>query len=155
MKFLIGQANLRGSELNSQNVRDFIATLKNIKSDEQSLVLNKIEVSAYASPDGAYAINEKLAERRGEVSEGYVNQQLKQNQLSTNVDTKYTAEDWDGFQELVSQSNLQDKDIILRVLSMYLSSANRRFAMWLLSIKSWLMLCCQSFVVPEWSLTTT
>ena len=119
VKFLIGQANLRGSELNSQNVRDFIATLKNIKSDEQSLVLNNIEVSAYASPDGAYAINEKLAERRGEVSEGYVNQQLKQNQLSTNVDTKYTAEDWDGFQELVSQSNLQDKDIILRVLSIY------------------------------------
>ena len=119
VKFLIGQANLRGSELNSQTVQDFITTLKNIKSDEQSLVLNNIEVSAYASPDGAYAINERLAEKRGEVSEGYVNQQLKQNQLSTNVDTKYTAEDWEGFQALVSQSNLQDKEIILRVLSMY------------------------------------
>lgn len=119
VKFLIGQANLRGSELNSQTVQDFIKTLKSIKNDEQSLVLNNIEVSAYASPDGAYAINEKLAERRGDVSEGYVNQQLKQNKLTTNVDTKYTAEDWEGFQELVSQSNLQDKDIILRVLSMY------------------------------------
>ncbi|MBO4430220.1 MAG: tetratricopeptide repeat protein [Bacteroidaceae bacterium] len=119
IKFLIGQANLRGSELNSQTVQDFITTLKNIKSDEQSLVLNNIEVSAYASPDGAYTINERLAAKRGEVSEGYVNQQLKQNQLSTNVDTKYTAEDWEGFQALVSQSNLQDKEIILRVLSMY------------------------------------
>ena len=119
VKFLIGQANLRGSELNSQNVQDFIATLRNIKNDEQSLVLNNIEVSAYASPDGAYALNEKLAEKRGSVSEGYVNQQLKQTQLVTNVDTKYTAEDWDGFQALVAQSNLQDKDIILRVLSMY------------------------------------
>ena len=57
--------------------------------------------------------------KRGAVSEGYVNQQLKQNQLATNVDTKYTAEDWEGFQALVSQSNLQDKEIILRVLSMY------------------------------------
>lgn len=119
VKFLIGQANLRGSELNSKTVQDFIATLKNIKSDEQSLVLNNIEVSAYASPDGAYAVNERLAEKRGAVSEGYVNQQLKQNQLSTNVDTKYTAEDWEGFQALVAASNLQDKDIILRVLSMY------------------------------------
>ena len=119
VKFLIGQANLRGSELNSKNVQDFIATLKNIKSDEQSLVLNNIEVSAYASPDGAYAMNEKLAEKRGEASENYVNQQLKKAQLSTNVDSKYTAEDWEGFQELVSQSNLQDKDIIIRVLSMY------------------------------------
>ena len=52
IKFLIGQANLRGSELNSSNVKDFIATLKNIKSDEESLVLNNIEVSAYASPEG-------------------------------------------------------------------------------------------------------
>lgn len=119
VKFLIGQANLRGSELNSKNVQDFIETLKNIKNDEQSLVLNNIEVSAYASPDGAYALNEKLAERRGEVSEGYVSQQLKKNQLSTNIDSKYTAEDWEGFQELVSQSNLQDKEVILRVLAMY------------------------------------
>ena len=119
VKFLIGQANLRGSELNSQTVQDFITTLKNIKNDEQSLVLNNIEVSAYASPDGAYTINERLAARRGEVSEGYVNQQLKQNQLTTYVDTKYTAEDWEGFQALVGASNLQDKEIILRVLSMY------------------------------------
>lgn len=119
VKFLIGQANLRGSELNGKTVQDFIATLKNIKSDEQSLVLNNIEVSAYASPDGAYAINERLAERRGDVSKDYVNQQLKQNKLSTDVDTKYTAEDWEGFQALVSQSNLQDKEVILRVLSMY------------------------------------
>lgn len=119
VKFLIGQANLRGSELNSQTVQDFIQTLKNIKTDEQSLVLTGIEVSAYASPDGAYTINERLAAKRGEVSENYVNQQLKQNQLATNVDTKYTAEDWEGFQALVSQSNLPDKDIILRVLSMY------------------------------------
>lgn len=119
VKFLIGQANLRGSELNSKTVQDFISTLKKIKSDEESIVLNNVEVSAYASPDGAYSVNEKLAERRGEVSKDYVNKLLKSNKLSTDVDTKYTAEDWEGFQELVSQSNLQDKEIILRVLSMY------------------------------------
>jgi Flp pilus assembly protein TadD len=119
VKFLIGQANLRGSELNSQTIQDFIKTLKNIKNDEESLVLNNIEVSAYASPDGAYALNEKLAEKRSSVSEGYVNQQLKQQKLDTYVDTKFTAEDWEGFQALVTASNLPDKDIILRVLSMY------------------------------------
>ncbi|MDE5550695.1 MAG: hypothetical protein K2I99_05010 [Bacteroidaceae bacterium] len=119
VKFLIGQANLRGSELNSQTIQDFIKTLKNIKNDEESLVLNNIEVSAYASPDGAYALNEKLAEKRSSVSENYVNQQLKQQKLTTNVDTKFTAEDWEGFQALVTASNLPDKDLILRVLSMY------------------------------------
>ncbi|MDE6000277.1 MAG: hypothetical protein K2H04_09460 [Bacteroidaceae bacterium] len=119
VKFLIGQANLRGSELNNQTIQDFIKTLKNIKNDEESLVLNNIEVSAYASPDGAYALNEKLAEKRSSVSENYVNQQLKQQKLTTNVDTKFTAEDWEGFQTLVTASNLPDKDLILRVLSMY------------------------------------
>ena len=119
IKFLIGQANLRGSELNSSNIKDFINTLRNIKSDEQSLVLNNVDVSAYAPPDGGYNFNERLAERRGNVSESYVKEQLKKTKLDTNVDMKYTAEDWEGFQELVSQSNLQDKDLILRVLSMY------------------------------------
>lgn len=119
VKFLIGQANLRGSELNSQNVQEFIAKLKEIKSDEESLVLNNIEISAYASPDGKYSFNEKLAAKRGDVSEAYVGKELKKQNLNADVDTKYTAEDWEGFQELVSASNLQDKEVILRVLSMY------------------------------------
>ncbi|MBQ3781462.1 MAG: hypothetical protein II801_06705, partial [Bacteroidaceae bacterium] len=81
IKFLIAQSNLRGSELNSQNVQDFIKTLRNIKSDEESLVLNNVEVSAYASPDGRYDFNEKLAERRGQTGENYVKEQLKKNRL--------------------------------------------------------------------------
>ena len=48
-----------------------------------------------------------------------MNQQLKKGKIETEVDAKYTAQDWDGFQELVSKSNIQDKDLILRVLSMY------------------------------------
>lgn len=119
IKFLIGQANLRGSELNSQNVQEFIAKLKEIKSDEESLILNNIEISAYASPDGKYSFNEKLAAKRGDVSEAYVGKELKKQNLDADVETKYTAEDWDGFQALVSASNLQDKEVILRVLSMY------------------------------------
>ncbi len=119
IKFLIAQANLRGSELNSDNVKDFIATLKTIKSDEESLILNNIEVSAYASPDGKFSFNEELAERREQVSEKFVNQELDKAKLAAHVDSKYTAEDWEGFQELVAQSNLKDKDLIIRVLSMY------------------------------------
>ncbi len=119
IKFLIAQANLRGSELNSDNVKDFIATLKNIKSDEESLVLNNVEVSAYASPDGKFSFNEELAERRSNVSEKFVNKELDKAKLSAPVDSKYTAEDWEGFQELVAQSNLKDRDLIIRVLSMY------------------------------------
>lgn len=76
-------------------------------------------MSAYASPDGALDLNTRLAEQRQDNSEGYLQKQLKANKMTAEVDTKYTAEDWDGFQELVSQSNIQDKEVILRVLSMY------------------------------------
>ena len=119
IQFLLGQANLRASELNSDNIRQFIAKLKEIQANPEGNVINNIEVSAYASPDGKYEINEKLAGKREANSSDYVKQQLKKTQLDTFVDSKYTAEDWEGFQELVAESSLQDKDLILSVLSMY------------------------------------
>ena len=113
IKFLIQQANLRKSELKNNSVREFVKMLKQINDDREGLNLENVEVSAYASPDGGFNINDKLANERQKVSEQYVNQELK------NVDAKYTAQDWEGFQELVKASNIQDKDIILRVLAMY------------------------------------
>lgn len=119
IQFLLARANLRASELNSNNVQEFIAKLEEIQNNPEGRVLNNVEVSAYASPDGKYSFNEKLAGKRESNSSDYVKKQLKKLNLETNVDGKYTAEDWEGFQELVSQSNLQDKELILRVLSMY------------------------------------
>lgn len=119
IQFLLGQANLRASELNSNNVKEFIAKLKEIKDNTETNKLNNIEVSAYASPDGKYNFNEKLAGKREQVSTKYLKDNLKKNQQTADIDTKYTAEDWEGFQELVAQSNIQDKALIIRVLSMY------------------------------------
>ena len=119
IKFLINQANLRASELNTVSIRDLGKILREINDNEETRALQNIEVSAYASPDGRYTINEKLAEQRQNVSANYLKGELKKIQMNADVDTKFTAEDWDGFQELISKSNLQDKDIILRVLSMY------------------------------------
>jgi len=119
IKYLISQAKVRTSELNTTSVKDFIKVLRDIKADQKSLALDNVEVSAYASPDGALKFNTGLAENRKGSAQKYVNDQLKKTKLSTNVDAKYTAEDWDGFQELVAASNIQDKEVILRVLSMY------------------------------------
>ena len=91
----------------------------NPKADQDRKELNNVEVSAYASPDGGLKLNDKLAAQREKTSKGYVNRLLKKEKVATNVDTRYTAQDWDGFQRLVQASNLQDKDVILRVLSMY------------------------------------
>lgn len=119
IKYLIQQANVRTSELRSTSVQDFVKVLKEIKADQKSLQLSNIEISAYASPDGALDLNTRLAEARERSAAAYVKKQTKQIELDATVETRYTAEDWDGFQELVSQSNIQDKDVILRVLSMY------------------------------------
>lgn len=118
IQFLLGQANLRASELKKDNIKEFVAKLSEIQGNEKN-VLNNVEVSAYASPDGKYSFNEKLAGKREDVSVKYVNKELKNASLEANVDSKYTAEDWEGFQELVAQSSIQDKDLIVRVLSMY------------------------------------
>ncbi len=119
IKFLINQANLRKSEMKNSSVKDFVSMLKKINRDKESLSIKNVEVSAYASPDGGVEFNDKLASKRQDVSENYVNKTLKETKVKTDVAANYTAQDWDGFQKLVAASNLQDKDVVLRVLSMY------------------------------------
>ncbi len=117
--FLIQQANLRNSELTSDEMNEFHKKVAEVNGDTKNFKLNNIEISAYASPDGGVKLNTGLAENRETNTEKYLAQQLKKGEIETDVDATYTAQDWEGFQELVSQSDLQDKDLILRVLSMY------------------------------------
>ena len=119
IKFLINQANLRKSEMKNNSVKEFVQMLKKINADREGLNIKNVEVAAYASPEGGVKFNDKLASKRQNTSEKYVKQTLKNTKVKTDVDARYTAQDWDGFQKLVAASNLQDKDVILRVLSMY------------------------------------
>ena len=119
IKFLIQQAELRKSELQSNSVQDFVKLLQQIARDKEGLNLSNVEISAYASPDGGVKLNEKLANQRQQNTESYVRQQMKDANVEGGVSSEYTAQDWEGFQELVKASNIPDKDVILRVLSMY------------------------------------
>ena len=123
--FLIQQANLRNSELNSDDMKEFHKKVAEINADTKNYKLNNIEISAYASPDGGVELNTGLAENRENNTEKYMQRQLKKGKIDANLDAKYTAQDWEGFQELVSKSNIQDKELILRVLSMYQDPAQR------------------------------
>ena len=116
--FLIQQANLRASELKSAGMNDFHNQVAEVNAAENKKISN-IEISAYASPDGATDLNTGLAEKREANTNKYLSKELKKAKVNAVVDAKYTAEDWEGFQELVSKSNIQDKELILRVLSMY------------------------------------
>lgn len=125
IKFLIQQTELRKSELKNNSIKEFVSLLKRINADKDGLNLNNIEVSAYASPDGGYKLNDKIANKRQQNAESFVGKQLKEIGTEAAIDAKYTAQDWEGFQELVRASNIQDKDVILRVLSMYTDPEER------------------------------
>ena len=119
IKFLINQAYLRKSELKNNSVGEFVKLLKEINKDREGLNLQNVEIQAYASPEGGFKFNDKLANKRQNVSEKYVRKEMKSAGVEGNLDAHYTAQDWEGFQQLVQASDIQDKDVILRVLSMY------------------------------------
>ena len=117
--FLIQQANVRANQLKTDEMNALNEQMGNIVADTKNLALTNVEVTAYASPDGELGLNEKLAGNRESNAAKYIQKQMKKQKLEGNVDTKYTAEAWDGFKTLVEKRNIQDKEVILRVLSMY------------------------------------
>lgn len=121
--FLIQQAQLRSSELNSSNLAAWKSLVKS--ADQNSKQNLNVEVQAYASPDGGYTLNEKLAEKREQNTSAFLNKEFKKDNINTNVFANYTAQDWDGFKKLVEASSLQDKSLVLRVLSMYTDPVER------------------------------
>ena len=124
IKFLIQQANLRSSETRSEDVKNLQAAIKEANDNEKKAI-NKLEVSGYASPDGAQDLNESLAQNRQKVAQKFLNKTLKKNKITTDVASTITAEDWEGFQAAMEQSNMQDKELVLRVLSMYTDPEER------------------------------
>ena len=115
--FVIQQADLRSTELNKQDMRSWKQRVQDGFNDPRQNL--DIEVSAYASPDGGLSLNEKLAEQREKNTTKYLESELKKSKIDTDVNARYTAQDWEGFRQLVEASNVQDKDLVLRVLSMY------------------------------------
>ena len=118
--FLINQANVRANQLNTDAMTEFKKELANANSDT-ARVIKEINISSYASPEGALDFNTRLAEQREKNTSTYLAGQLKKDKITEfgELTSQFTAEDWEGFQKLVSKSDIQDKDLILSVLSMY------------------------------------
>lgn len=118
--FLINQANIRAGELKTDAMNELKKELIAANSDT-SRVIKEVNVSSYASPDGSMEINERLAQQRETNTTNYIENQMKKDKITEfgDLTAQFTAEDWEGFKELVAKSNIQDKDLILSVLSMY------------------------------------
>ncbi|MDR0811146.1 MAG: hypothetical protein LBN23_02565 [Paludibacter sp.] len=124
IKFLIQQSNLRTSETKSAEIAALTQKIKAVK-DIANEEISGFEISGYASPDGAIALNTNLADKRQKVTSDFIKSELKKIKSQVTIDSKFTAEDWDGFQALMEKSNIQDKQVILRVLSMYTDPEQR------------------------------
>ena len=123
--YSINQSNIRTSELKAadiQALKDYIALVMQNERMEVKGVTN----SSYASPDGPLTLNEKLSEARGKAAEKYLQKEYgKIPELAQLFTKQTTAEDWEGFKALVQESSIADKELILRVLSMYQDPAVR------------------------------
>ena len=122
--YQINSANVRNSQLKSDSVNDFLAALEEIKANERKNLVST-DVVAYASPDGKEDQNNKLSDNRSKSAEKAFNKVTKKNPVEGPVNVQSIGEDWEGFQELVAESDLADKDLIIRVLSMYSDPAVR------------------------------
>ena len=118
IKFLIQSAELRSKETKSDEMKALQAAIKDAK-DAENKEINKIEVAGYASPDGGMDLNEKLAQNRQKAAANFLKKDLKKNKVANEIQSNITAEDWEGFRKAMENSNMQDKDLVLRVLSMY------------------------------------
>lgn len=118
IKFLIQQATLRASETKSDDVKALQAAIKDANDDEKKAI-NKLEVAGYASPDGGLDLNEKLAQNRQKAAQDFLKRGMKKDKVNAEIEANITAEDWAGFQAAMEQSNMQDKELVLRVLAMY------------------------------------
>lgn len=116
--YLINSSELRKTEKKSDPVKNFMDYTKEASGDKNKDV-KKVEVIAYASPDGSLELNTNLAADREKITTGFVEGELKNKELLEKLRTKYMPEDWEGFRELMEKSTIQDKELILRVLSMY------------------------------------
>ena len=118
IKFLIQQTNIRAQELKSTEIDALHAQIREANAAENREVEN-VNISSYASPDGNVDLNTRIAEGREANTVKMMQKQWKKDKIEADLTAEFTAEDWEGFRELVAASNIQDKDLILRVLEMY------------------------------------
>ena len=124
IKYLVNSADVRNSELKGKSVKDFLAAIDQINADERTKITGT-EIRAYASPEGPEGKNNELADKRSASANKALKDMAKKHDNISSADVKSLGEDWEGFQQLVKESDIQDKELILRVLSMYSDPAVR------------------------------
>ncbi len=120
IRFLINQAKIRKEQLESEEMGALNEKILSTQGNDR-LVLNEVNIKSYASPEGTVEFNTELAEKREKSTQAYLDKQFKKDKITEfgELTAQFTAEDWEGFQKLVAASDIQDKDLIISVLSQF------------------------------------
>jgi outer membrane protein OmpA-like peptidoglycan-associated protein len=118
IKYLIQSATVRSSELSKADIKALKAFLEEANKNERKQITGT-NIVAYASPDGPEQLNTKLSADRSKTAKSALDNATRKIKDKGAVNLSTISEDWDGFRELVAASTIQDKELILRVLSMY------------------------------------
>ncbi len=121
--YRINSADVQAKQLKGESIKNFQNALDEIKNNERKTLVGT-EVVAYASPDGGEKLNRKLSDNRSKTADKAWTKVVKGKDV-TDPEVRSIGQDWEGFQELVQNSDIRDKDLILRVLSMYSDPAVR------------------------------
>jgi len=120
--YKINRADLPATQLKAEDIKKLQDFINLVAADSINYKVKGTDVYSYASPDGKYTFNEKLSQKRGATADKFVKKEFKKITEASAPNffaEKTTAEDWEGFKKAVEASNIPDKDLILRVLSMY------------------------------------
>lgn len=120
IRFLINQAKIRKEQLESEAMGALNEKILSTQGNDR-LDLKEVNIQSYASPEGTIEFNTELAEKREKNTQEYLDKQFKKDKITEfgELTAQFTAEDWNGFQELVAASDIQDKDLIISVLSQF------------------------------------
>ena len=119
----VNSAEVRSGQINGQSIKNFQKALDEIGSNARKTLVGT-EVVAYASPEGGEKLNQKLSDNRSKSADKAWDKVMKNRDIA-DPEVKSVGQDWEGFQELVQNSDIEDKDLIIRVLSMYSDPAVR------------------------------
>ena len=117
-------STIKGSELRSQSIKELQAALAQIEADPRYTITGT-SVVAYASPEGGREYNAKLSDNRAASAERAWSQVTGDKNAPDNLEVRSIGQDWEGFQQAIEKSDIEDKNLILRVLSMYSDPAVR------------------------------
>jgi len=131
--YVINQAAVRPTEMKSDEVKNLLTFINSNINNTMWYDFKGVEINSFASPDGATDRNEKLSQDRGKSGSKALEGEFKKNKDKaltfgkdmTTYKSQNVAEDWDGFKKLMESSTLKDKDLVVRVLSMYTDPEQR------------------------------